>query len=83
MMNWFKKLMLLRLLILIIQSKKTDYDTKISEIKKKITGHDHSNKNIATKEFNKLTAEHFVASLKQANLTTKGDIDNFFRKDRF
>ena len=40
--------------------KKPDYNTKINEIEKKITdpGHD---KYITTPEFNKLTAEHFVA----------------------
>ena len=36
MMNWLKKLMLLRLLILTSNSvKKTDYNTKINEIEKK------------------------------------------------
>ena len=34
--------------------KKTDYNTKISEIEKKITDHDHD-KYITTQEFNKLT----------------------------
>ena len=43
--------------------KKTDYDTKIVEIKKKITDHDH-NKYITTQEFNKLIAENFAARLK-------------------
>ena len=37
--------------------KKTDYNTKINETEKKITGHDHSNKYITTQEFNNLTAE--------------------------
>ena len=44
--------------------KKTDYHRKISEIIKKKTDNDHSNKYIATKEFNKLATEadtdHFV-----------------------
>ena len=46
MMNWLKKLTILRPLILVIQLKKTDYSTKINNIyqgiKKidKITDHD-------------------------------------------
>ena len=42
---------------------------------------DHS-KYITTPEFNKLTAEHFTAKLKQANLATIGDIVDFVKKDR-
>ena len=53
-MNQLKKLMLFRLLILVIQSKKTDYDTKIGEIEKKILDHNHT-KYITTQELNKLT----------------------------
>ena len=45
--------MLFRVLILIIQLKKTDYDTKISEIEKKITDLDRNNNYITTQEFNK------------------------------
>ena len=52
--------------------KKTDYDTKISDIEKKITDHDHE-KYITTSEFNKLTAENFNAIL--ANLITIADFD--------
>ena len=48
--------------------KKTDYDTKIDEIGKKITDHDHNNKYITTQEFSKLTARNFASRLKQANL---------------
>ena len=48
--------------------KKTDYNTKITEIENKITtDHDHD-KYITTQEFNKLTSEYFTAKLKQANL---------------
>ena len=51
--------------------RKTDYNTKISEIKNKIAiDHDH-NKDITTQEFNKLTSENFTAKLKQANLANK------------
>ena len=39
--------------------RKTDYNTKINEIEKKITNHDHD-KYISTEEFNKLTAGNFA-----------------------
>ena len=42
--------------------KKTDYDTNVKEIGKKITGHNHD-KYITTPEFNKLTAENFPTRL--------------------
>ena len=48
--------------------KKTDYDTKVSEIEKNITDHSHD-EYITTPEFNKL-------KLAQANLVTKTDFDN-------
>ena len=54
--------------------KKADYDTKISELQKKLTDHKHG-KYIATPKFNKLTAENFSARLAQANLITKTDFD--------
>ena len=44
--------------------KKTDNNTKISEIQKKITDHVHD-KYITTPEFIKLTAENFAARLAQ------------------
>ena len=47
-----------------IQSKQTNYDTKIGEIKNKIADHDDSTKYITTTEINKLTAESFAARLK-------------------
>ena len=50
--------------MLAIQFKKTGYKTKISEIEKKITDHDHD-KYITTPEFNKSTAENFPARLAQ------------------
>ena len=46
--------------MLVIQSKKTDYNTKINEIEKKISGHYHD-RYITTPEFSKLTAENFTA----------------------
>ena len=49
--------------MLIIQPKKTDYNTKISETENKITtDHDHD-KYITTQEF-KLTSKYFTARLK-------------------
>ena len=61
-------------------SKKTDYDTKISEIENKITtDHDHD-KYITTQEFNKLTSENFNTRLAQANLASKSDIANFIKR---
>ena len=54
--------------------KKTDYNTKIIEIDKKLTHHSHD-KYIATPEFNKLAANIFNARLAQENLVTKTDFD--------
>ena len=62
--------------------KKIDYNTKINEIEKKITDHNHD-KYITTPEFNKFTAETFAARLKQANLASKSDIFNFVNKTDF
>ena len=49
---------------------KADYDTKISNIEKKILDHYHS-EYITNQEFNKLTVDNFAARLKQAKLTSK------------
>ena len=68
--------------MLVIQSKKTDCSTKITEIKKKITDHDH-NKYNTTPEFNKLTAKDFAARLAQANVASKSDTANFVKKKDF
>ena len=53
---------------------KTDYNTKISEIEKKVSDHNHD-KYINTPEFNKLTVENFKARLAQADLVTKTNFD--------
>ena len=63
--------------------KKTDYNTKINEIEKQVTDHDHSNKYITTPEFNKLTSKYFDAKLKQTNLASKNDIANFVNETDF
>ena len=60
--------------MLVVSLKKTDYDTKISKLEKKITYHKHD-KYITTPEFNKFTAENLAARLSQTNLTTKTNFD--------
>ena len=55
--------------------KKTDYNTKVTEIKNRLIDHNRG-KYITTPEFNRLTAENFAARLKQANLVTKTDFDD-------
>ena len=63
--------------------RKTEHNTKINGIEKKITGHDYSNKYINTQELNKLTSENFAGRLKQANLATKDDTAESIKKNRF
>ena len=55
--------------------KKTDYNTKISDIENKITDHNHD-KYISTSEINKLIKENVNARLAEANLITKTDSDS-------
>ena len=78
-MTWLKKLAILRLLISDLVKKA---DSKISEIEKK-NDHDHSNKYITTKEFNKVTSENFDARLKQTHLARKNRISDFIKKAYF
>ena len=54
--------------------KKTDYNTKITDIENKLNNHNHD-KCIDTPEFNKLAADVLNARLAQANLITKTDFD--------
>ena len=54
--------------------KKTDYNTKVTELEKKLTDHNHD-KYITTPELNTLVASIFNARLAQANLITKTDFD--------
>ena len=54
--------------------KKTHSNTKITEIEKKLSDHNHD-KYITTPEFNTLAADVFNARLAQANLITKTDFD--------
>ena len=58
--------------------KKTDYNTKITEIGKKVTDHNHD-KCITTPESNKFAREVFNERLKQANLVTKKNFDEKLR----
>ena len=62
--------------------KEAEYDTKIANIEKKILDHNHD-KYITTQELNKLTADNFVARLKQANLASKNDSADFVKKGYF
>ena len=50
---------------------------KLMKLKIKITTDHDYNKYIITQEFNKLTSENFASRLKQANLVSKNDIENF------
>ena len=56
--------------------RKTDYNTKITEIEKKLTDHNHD-KYITTTEFNKSATDTFNARIVQANLVKKILITNF------
>ena len=47
--------------------KKTDYNTKISEIENKITTERDHDKYITTPGFNKLTSENFTGGLTKTN----------------
>ena len=55
--------------------KKTDYDTKITEIENKLNNRNHD-KYISTPEFNTLAADVFNARLSRANLVTKTNFDD-------
>ena len=57
---------------------KTDYDTKISELEKKLTDNNHDKyitTPITTPEFSILAASIFNATLAQVNLIKKTDFD--------
>ena len=66
MMN---QLMLFKLLIVEVQYKKTDYNTKINEIENKTAGHNHGNKYFTTQEFNKLTTEKVCFKIRTSKLS--------------
>ena len=52
--------------MLVIQLKKTEYETKITEIEKNLTDHIYD-KYITSSEFNNLAARVFTARLTPAN----------------
>ena len=79
--NQLKKINIINTTVTSDLVKKTDYNTKISKIEKKIN-HDHDNY-ITTQEFNKLTSDNFTAKIKQVNLARKNGIADFVKKDRF
>ena len=54
--------------------KKTDYNTKVTEIENKLNNHNHD-KYITTPEFNTLAADVFNVRLSRANFVTKTDFD--------
>ena len=54
--------------------KQINYNTKITEIEKKLTDHNHD-KYITTPEFNTLTADVFNARLVQFSLITETDFN--------
>ena len=60
--------------MLVTWLKKTDYNTKATEIENKLNNHNHD-KYIDASEFNKLAADVFNAGIAQANLITKTDFD--------
>ena len=55
--------------------KKTDYDTKVTEIEKRVTDHNHD-KYITTTEFNKSATDTVNTRIVQANLLKKTDFGN-------
>ena len=61
--------------MLVVQIKKADYNTKVTEIENKLTNHNHD-KYIDTSQFNKLAADVFSARLAQAKLITKTEFDS-------
>ena len=63
--------------MLVVLLKKTDYNTKITDIENKLNNHNHD-KYIDTSGFKKLATDVFNARLAQANLITKTDFDAKF-----
>ena len=60
--------------MLLIQLKRQNYSTKVTEIKNKFNNRNHD-KYIDTSEFNKLALDVLNARSAQANLITKTDFD--------
>ena len=66
--------MKIKCLALAVWLKKTEYDTKVTEIENKLNNHNHD-KCITTPEFNSLAADAFNARLVRVNLVSKTDFD--------
>ena len=64
----------IKYLVLVVQLKKTNYNTKITEFEKQLTDHNHD-KYITTPESNTLAADVFNARIAQAS--------QFDNKNRF
>ena len=75
LLNWQQLLLLLLL-------KKTDQETKIRDISKKITDDNHD-EYISNPEFDEFHAEVYAVRLRPANLESKNDISNFAKKKDF
>ena len=75
--------MKIKYLVLLVLLKKTEYDTKVTEIENKLNNHNHD-KYITTPEFNSLAADVFNTRLSRVNLVTKTDfyakLSSFNRK---
>ena len=61
-------------------AKKTDHNTRFSEIENKINTDHDDDKYITTQECNKLMSEKFTTRLAKINLANKIDIPNFVKK---
>ena len=75
-------LLKIKYLVLVIQSKKTDCNTKCNEIEKKLTDR-NLDKYIDSTEFNRFTAETFDSRFKEEIQEEKNDIANFVNKTDF
>ena len=67
--------------MLVIESRKSDSNTTISEIENEITANDDHDKYITTQELDSLPAENVTARLKQLILASRTDIANFVKKN--
>ena len=61
--------------MLLIWLKKTDYNTKATEIENKLNNHNHDINYDNNQEFDEWTADVFNARISQVNLITKADFD--------
>ena len=57
--------------------KKFENETKVREIENEIFDHDHINRYITTKEFNRLTSKKFAARLEQATSSDLNAVEQF------